>query len=144
MGSLRRTNFEKPLTSRPVPNDAESLWERTDNFVPAIPTAFEQEPELTIFVEENEAEQVAIIIIIILVIIIVEQVAREPEAGRILVFLKLYDPVSLRLIIPYNLRGGHHHHYYHHHHCHYHHHHQGEPRDHRRWQDLPKLSNGGR
>ena len=96
MGSLRRTNFEKPLTSRPVPNDAESLWERTDNFVPAIPTAFEQEPELTIFVEENEAEQVAIIII---VIIIVEQVAREPEAGRILVFLKLYDPVSLGLFV---------------------------------------------
>ena len=100
------------LTSRPVPNDAESLWERTDNFVPAIPTAFEQEPELTIFVEESEAEQVAIIIIIIttkeqvaiiiiIVIIIVEQVAREPEAGRILVFLKLYDPVSLGLIAPH-------------------------------------------
>ena len=55
-------NFEKKnlLIPRPVPNDAESLWERTDNFVPAIPTAFEQEPELTIFVEENEAEQVAI------------------------------------------------------------------------------------
>jgi len=63
---------------RPVPCDAsESLWERTDNFVPAIPTAFEQEPELTIFVEENEAEQ-----------------QREADAGRILVFLKLYDPVS--------------------------------------------------
>ena len=43
-----------------MPNDVESLWERTDNFVPAIPTAFEQEPELTIFVEENEVEQVAI------------------------------------------------------------------------------------
>ena len=86
-----------------MPNDAESLWERTDNFVPAIPTAFEQEPELTIFVEENEAEQVAsIIIIVIIVIIIVEQVAREPEAGRILVFLKLYDPVSLGLIVSYN------------------------------------------
>ena len=68
--------------------------------MPAIPTAFEQEPELTIFVEENEVEQVAIIIII--VIIIVEQVAREPEAGRILVFLKLYDPVSLGLIVSYN------------------------------------------
>ena len=113
-----------------MPNDAESLWERTDNFVPAIPTAFEQEPELTIFVEENEVEQVAIIIII--VIIIVEQVAREPEAGRILVFLKLYDPVGLKLIVPYDLRGGHHHH------------HQGEPRDYGHWQDLPKLSNGGR
>ena len=97
-----------------MPNDAESLWERTDNFVPAIPTAFGQEPELTIFVEENEAEQVAIIIFIIIttkelvattiiiVIIIVEQVAREPEAGRILVFLKLYDPVRLGLIVPYN------------------------------------------
>ena len=60
-----------------MPSDAESLWERTDNFVPAIPTAFEQEPELTIFVEENETEQ-----------------QREPDAGRILVFLKLYDPVS--------------------------------------------------
>ena len=55
-------NFEKKnlLIPRPVPNDAESLWERTDNFVPAIPTAFEQEPELTIFVEENEVEQVVI------------------------------------------------------------------------------------
>ena len=116
--------------------------------MPAIPTAFEQEPELTIFVEENEVEQVAIIIIIIttkeqvaiiiiIVIIIVEQVAREPEAGRILVFLKLYDPVGLKLIVPYDLRGGHHHHYHHHHH-------QGEPRDYGHWQDLPKLSNGGR
>ena len=25
-----------------VPNDGEVLWEKTDNFVPAIPTAFEQ------------------------------------------------------------------------------------------------------
>ena len=27
---------------RVVPNDTESIWEKTDNFVPAIPTAFEQ------------------------------------------------------------------------------------------------------
>ena len=27
---------------RIVPNDTESIWEKTDNFVPAIPTAFEQ------------------------------------------------------------------------------------------------------
>ena len=57
---------------RPVPGEAESLWERTDNFIPAIPTAFEQEPE------EGEVEQ---------------QLQRE-DSGHVLIFLKLYDPVS--------------------------------------------------
>jgi len=63
---------------RPVPSDAESIWEKTDNFVPAIPTAFEQEPELTIFVEECDSEQAL----------------QKEDFGRILIFLKLYDPVT--------------------------------------------------
>ena len=79
---------------RVVPNDMESIWEKTDNFVPAIPTAFEQvksknyeilfflqynffqEPELTLFIEECDSEKVEI----------------KEEFPRILVFLKIYDP----------------------------------------------------
>ena len=34
---------------RVVPNDTESIWEKTDNFVPAIPTAFEQVWTLPLF-----------------------------------------------------------------------------------------------
>jgi len=61
---------------RVVPNDTESIWEKTDNFVPAIPTAFEQEPELTLFIEECDSEKWEI----------------KEEFPRILVFLKIYDP----------------------------------------------------
>merc|ERR1719233_82920 len=49
---------------------------KTDNFVPAIPTAFEQEPELTLFIEECDSEKWEI----------------KEEFPRILVFLKIYDP----------------------------------------------------
>jgi len=61
---------------RVVPNDSESIWEKTDNFVPAIPTAFEQEPELTLFIEECDADKWEV----------------KEEFPRTLIFLKIYDP----------------------------------------------------
>jgi len=69
---------------REVPADMDiPVWEKTDNFVPAIPTAFEQEPELTLYIEECDSDQIHMV---------------KEELPHILVFLKLYDPVSRELV----------------------------------------------
>lgn len=67
---------------RVVASDTDTVWEKTDNFVPAIPTAFEQEPELTLYIEESDSVKL--------------QSVKE-EFPHILVFLKVYNPLTREL-----------------------------------------------